>query len=94
MAHKTYLETKEEQAKAQKAEEAEYRQQMMEKFAADDRIEQMNAQKRRMKQLGKKKKYVNSLLHMKRGSSGLDVIGEKFRTVIKDTLSYRENEEF
>lgn len=56
MAHKTYLETKEEQAKAQKAEEAEYRQQMMEKFAADDRIEQMNAQKRRMKQLGKKKK--------------------------------------
>lgn len=37
---------------AQKLEEAEYRRQMMEKFAADDRIEQMNAQKRRMKQLG------------------------------------------
>ncbi len=30
-----------------------FRQQMMAKFAEDDRIEQMNAQKRRMKQLGK-----------------------------------------
>ena len=38
---------------AEKAEEEEFRQQMMAKFAEDDRIEQMNAQKRRMKQLGK-----------------------------------------
>ncbi len=52
MAHKSYLQTKEKQREAEKAEEAEYRRLMMEKFAADDKIEQMNAQKRRMKQLG------------------------------------------
>ena len=54
MAHKDYLAIKERRLAAQKQEEAEFRQQMMEKFAEDDRIEQMNAQKRRMKQLGKK----------------------------------------
>ena len=36
---------------AELAEEEEYRRQMMAKMAEDDRIEQMNAQKRRMKQL-------------------------------------------
>ena len=38
---------------AEKEEEDEYRRQLMAKFAEDDRIEQMTAQKRRMKQLGK-----------------------------------------
>ena len=38
---------------AEKEEEEEYRRQLMAKFAEDDRIEQMTAQKRRMKQLGK-----------------------------------------
>ena len=52
MAHKTYLEVKEQQMLAHKAEEAEFRRQMMEKFAEDERLEQMTAQKRRMKQLG------------------------------------------
>ncbi len=37
---------------ARKLQDEEFRRQMMEKFAEDDRIEQMNAQKRRMKQLG------------------------------------------
>ena len=55
MAHKNYLHMKEQQQEAQRLEEAEYRRQMMEKFAADDKIEQMNAQKRRMKQLDKSK---------------------------------------
>ena len=40
---------------AEREEEEEYRRQLMAKFAEDDRIEQMTAQKRRMKQLGKKK---------------------------------------
>ena len=52
MAHKTYLDMKERQREAYKEEEAEFRRQMMEKYAEDDRIEQMNAQRRRMKQLG------------------------------------------
>jgi Trichohyalin-plectin-homology domain len=33
----------------ERAEEEEYRVKMMEKFAEDDRVEQMNAQRRRLK---------------------------------------------
>ena len=51
-AHKDYQELKERKRQAEKEEEEEFRRQMMAKFAEDDRIEQMNAQKRRMKQLG------------------------------------------
>ena len=51
-AHKDYLETKVRKDEAMRQEEEDYRRQMMEKFAEDDRIEQMNAQKRRMRQLG------------------------------------------
>ena len=51
-AHRDYLENKVRRDEAMRLEEEEYRRQMMEKFAEDDRIEQMNAQKRRMKQLG------------------------------------------
>ena len=46
------MELKARKAAAEKEEEEEFRRQMMAKFAEDDRIEQMNAQKRRMKQLG------------------------------------------
>ena len=42
---------KEKKRIAELAEEEEYRRQLMAKFAEDDRIELMNAQKRRMKQL-------------------------------------------
>ena len=42
---------KERKRLAELAEEEEYRRQLMGKFAEDDRIELMNAQKRRMKQL-------------------------------------------
>lgn len=52
LAHKDYMELKERKREAEKEEEEEFRRQMMAKFAEDDRIEQMNAQKRRMKQLG------------------------------------------
>lgn len=58
MAHKTYLDVKERQRDAHREEEAEFRRQMMEKYAEDDRIEQMNAQRRRMKQLGEYWVYV------------------------------------
>jgi len=51
-AHKDYVENKARRDEAMRLEEEEYRRQMMEKFAEDDRIEQMNAQRRRMKQLG------------------------------------------
>ncbi|CAL8351846.1 unnamed protein product [Merluccius merluccius] len=46
---------KEMRKQAEKEEEEAYRQMMMAKFAEDDRIEQMNAQKRRMKQLEHKR---------------------------------------
>ena len=42
---------KEHKRQAEKEEEEEFRQQMIAKFAEDDRLELMNAQKRRMKQL-------------------------------------------
>ena len=51
-AHKDYQELKARKAAAEREEEEQFRRQMMDKFAEDDRIEQMNAQKRRMKQLG------------------------------------------
>lgn len=50
-AHQEYLVLKEHKKEAERIEEEEFRQQMMAKFAEDDRIELMNAQKRRMKQL-------------------------------------------
>ena len=43
---------REARERAQAAEEEELRARMMAKFAEDDRIEQMNAQKRRMKVWG------------------------------------------
>lgn len=50
---------------AEKEEEEAFRQTMMAKFAEDDRIEQMNAQKRRMKQL-EHKRAVEKLLEDRR----------------------------
>ncbi len=61
-AHKDYLEMKARREEAQRREEEEFRQQMMAKFAEDDRIEQMNAQKRRMKQLGEQLSVCMTLL--------------------------------
>lgn len=46
---------------AEKEEEEAFRTMMMAKFAEDDRIEQMNAQKRRMKQLEHKRAVENLL---------------------------------
>ena len=55
---KDQMEQRNHQQKRREAEQAEedsLRQQMLAKFAEDDRIELMNAQKRRMKQLEHKK---------------------------------------
>lgn len=46
---------KEMRRQEEKEEEEAFRQKMMDKFAEDDRIEQMNAQRRRMKQLEHKR---------------------------------------
>lgn len=49
--HREQMAFKEMRREAERKEEAAYREAMLAKFAEDDRIEQMNAQKRRMKQL-------------------------------------------
>jgi len=53
--HQEQVAFKAMRAEAEQREEENIKNQMMEKFAADDRIEQMNAQKRRMKQLEHKR---------------------------------------
>ena len=50
-AHATQMRLKAERGQAQRDEEQRFREEMLAKFAEDDRLEQMNAQKRRMKQL-------------------------------------------
>jgi len=59
--HFEQLEQKEMRIQAEAAEEETLRQQMLAKFAEDDRIELMNAQKRRMKQLEHKRAAENLL---------------------------------
>ncbi|CAF1019183.1 unnamed protein product [Rotaria sordida] len=54
-----------------KQHEEKFRQQLMTKFAEDDRIEQMNAQKRRMKQI-EHKKAVDALLEERRCQIAID----------------------
>merc|ERR1712062_667848 len=49
--HQIQMEHLKDRREAELAEIEAYRRQMMEKLAEDDRIEQMNSQKRRMKQL-------------------------------------------
>lgn len=54
-ANKKQMAMKAERTAAAAREEAAARQVMLDKFAADDRLEQMNAQKRRMKALEHKR---------------------------------------
>lgn len=64
---------KEMQRRAEKEEEEAFRRIMMDKFAEDDRIEQMNAQKRRMKQLEHKRE-VEKLIEEKRRRRQADMV--------------------
>lgn len=54
-SHRDQMAFKNMRRKAEKDEEEAYRKMMLAKFAEDDRIEQMNAQKRRKKQLEHKR---------------------------------------
>lgn len=58
-------------------EEEAFRQQMLAKLAEDDRIEQMNAQKRRMKQL-EHKRAVEKLIEDRRRQFIADKVREMF----------------
>ncbi|XP_065841752.1 meiosis-specific nuclear structural protein 1-like [Oscarella lobularis] len=64
-AHAIQMRIKEERERALRDEEQRFREEMMRKFAEDDRIEQMNAQKRRMKQL-EHKRAVERLIEQRR----------------------------
>lgn len=59
------LALKQRQKAVEKEEEEEFRRAMMDKFALDDKLEQMNAQKRRMRQL-EHKKAVEALIDERR----------------------------
>jgi len=50
---------KEEQVREEQRMEKEFRKRMLEKFAEDDKIEQMNAQKKRMKELEHKREVIS-----------------------------------
>lgn len=64
---------KEMRRQAEKEEEEAFRRTMMAKFAEDDRIEQMNAQKRRMKQL-EHKRAVEKLIEDRRRQREADMV--------------------
>ncbi len=63
--HKEQVQFKAMREEAERREEESIKQQMLQKFALDDKIEQMNAQKRRMKQL-EHKRQVEELLEDRR----------------------------
>lgn len=74
---------------AEKDEEERIKQQMLDKFAADDKIEQMNAQKRRMKQL-EHKRTVEALLEERRQRMNMDKQRELDERILNDKLdAYR-----
>ncbi len=64
---------KERRRQAEKEEEEAFRKIMMAKFAEDDRIEQMNAQKRRMKQL-EHKRAVEEMIEDRRRQREADMV--------------------
>ncbi|KFQ57537.1 Meiosis-specific nuclear structural protein 1, partial [Pelecanus crispus] len=78
---------KEVARQAMQEEEAAFRQQMLAKFAEDDRIEQMNAQKRRMKQL-EHKRAVEKLIEDRRKQ----FIADKERELEERQLEERRQE--
>ncbi|CBY30988.1 unnamed protein product [Oikopleura dioica] len=80
--HQLHTQMKLERQAAEQAQENLYRAHIMAKFAEDDRIEQMNAQKRRMKQL-EHKKAVEELIRIRR---------EKKEESHKQAIAERERE--
>lgn len=65
---------------AEKEEEERFRRAMMDKFAEDDRIDQMNAQRRRMKQLEHKRE-VEKLIEERRRQHEADKVQQEMCAV-------------
>jgi hypothetical protein len=63
-ANQKQIEMKAIKAREAAAEEERARADMLAKFAEDDRIEQMNAQKRRMKQIEHKREVCTACMHL------------------------------
>lgn len=75
--HAQQMHFKAMRVQAEKDDEDQFRQQMLAKFAEDDRIEQMNAQKRRLKQ-AEHKRAVESLLQERRAQYAAEREREAF----------------
>lgn len=78
-AYQDAITVKEMRRQGEKEEEEAFRNMMMDKFAEDDRIEQMNAQKRRMKQLEHRRE-VEKLIEYRRRQRE----AEKVQTTVCD----------
>ncbi len=88
--HAEQIQFKEMREHAERDEEERIKQQMLEKFAADDKIEQMNAQRRRMKQL-EHKRAVDALLDDRRQRLNIEKQRELDEKVMQDKLdAYRK----
>lgn len=88
--HSEQIQFKAMREAAERDEEERIKVQMLDKFAADDKIEQMNAQRRRMKQL-EHKRAVESLLEDRRNRLNADKQRELDEKVMQDKLdAYRK----
>lgn len=72
-AYQDAMAFKEMKVQAEKEEEDHFRREMMAKFAEDDRIDQMNAHRRRMKQLEHKRE-VEKLIEDRRRQREADKV--------------------
>lgn len=85
-SHREQMAFKEMRKEAEKAEEAAFRETMLAKFAEDDRIEQMNAHKRRMKQL-EHRRAVEKLIEERKQQRRADMVTTRSRVVKKNSLA-------
>ena len=80
--HSEQMYYKELRRQAELEEEEEFKRQMLAKFAEDDRIEQMNAQKRRIKQQ-EHKRAVEKLLEDRRAHYAMDRVSPIFVQILQ-----------
>lgn len=78
-AYQEALAFKETRTQAEREEEDRYRRAMMAKFAEDDRLDQMNAQRRRMKQLEHKRE-VERLIEDRRRQHQAEKVAQTLST--------------
>lgn len=89
-SHRDQMAFKNMRRKAEKDEEEAYRKMMLAKFAEDDRIEQMNAQKRRKKQLEHKRAVEKMIEDKKRQQEAQKVKKTKQKNTKQISLQYGE----